>query len=148
VDLEQEVEITGRIERNLREALADFVAEGATPYGTVSETVDAALTRATFQGMPVVKLGRGNTEGFVGPERADLWIAGSNLTATKARLLLMACLLRFGSLPPAVDAQNPTKKVGTYSIRSYELPEASILGKSNHRTTAYVDQMFDKSAID
>jgi hypothetical protein len=29
-------------------------------------------------------------------------------TATKARLLLMACLLRFGSLPPAADPLNPT----------------------------------------
>jgi hypothetical protein len=37
-----------------------------------------------------------------------LAIAGSNLTATKARLLLMACLLRFGSLPPAMDPTCPT----------------------------------------
>jgi hypothetical protein len=35
-------------------------------------------------------------------------IAGGNLTATKARLLLMACLLRFGSLPAAADPANPT----------------------------------------
>jgi hypothetical protein len=37
-----------------------------------------------------------------------LAIAGNNLTATKARLLLMACLLRFGSLPPAADPAKPT----------------------------------------
>ncbi len=37
-----------------------------------------------------------------------LAIAGSNLTATKARFLLMACLLRFGSLPTAADPDNPT----------------------------------------
>jgi len=36
------------------------------------------------------------------------FIAGSNLTSTKARMLLMACLLRFGSLPPAKDPENPT----------------------------------------
>jgi hypothetical protein len=58
--------------------------------------------------MPVVKVGRGNAEGVVDPARATLAIAGSNLTATKARLLLMACLLRFGSLPPAVDPIHPT----------------------------------------
>jgi len=36
------------------------------------------------------------------------FIGGSNLTATKARLLLMACLMKFGSLPPAVDPDHPT----------------------------------------
>jgi hypothetical protein len=35
-------------------------------------------------------------------------IAGNNLTATKARLLLSGCLLKFGSLPPAKDPRNPT----------------------------------------
>ena len=44
--------------------------------------------------MPVVKVGRGNAEGIVDPARAPLAIAGSNLTATKARLLLMACLMK------------------------------------------------------
>jgi hypothetical protein len=32
------------------------------------------------------------------------------LTATKARLLLMACLMRFGSPPPAADPQHPTEE--------------------------------------
>jgi hypothetical protein len=36
------------------------------------------------------------------------FIGGSNLTATKARLLLMACLMKFGSLPPAADPDDPT----------------------------------------
>jgi hypothetical protein len=44
----------------------------------------------------------------VDPARAPLAIAGSNLTATKARLLLMACLLKFGSLPPAANPAHPT----------------------------------------
>jgi hypothetical protein len=35
-------------------------------------------------------------------------ISGSNLTATKARILLMACLMTLGALPPAVDPDNPT----------------------------------------
>jgi L-asparaginase len=31
-----------------------------------------------------------------------------NLTATKARLLLMACLMKFGALPPAANSDQPT----------------------------------------
>jgi L-asparaginase len=104
-----EVDVLARIEKNLREApLAGFVAEGSAPFGAMSNSVDAALKRATFSGMPVVKVGRGNAGGFVDPKRDPLAIAGSNLTATKARLLLMACLMRFGSLPPAAAPANPT----------------------------------------
>jgi len=53
-----------------------------------------------------VRVGRGNPEGFADPD--EYFIAGSNLTATKARMLLMACLLRFGSLPPARNPDEPT----------------------------------------
>ena len=74
----------------------------------MSNAVEAVLRRATLSGMPVVKVGRGNAEGVVDLARTTLAIAGSNLTATKARLLLMACLLRFGSLPPALDPTRPT----------------------------------------
>ena len=88
--------------------LAGFVAEGSAPFASMSNAVEAALKRATLSGMPVVKVGRGNTEGLVDPARVPLAIAGSNLTATKARLLLMACLLRFGSLPHAVAPTQPT----------------------------------------
>jgi len=106
---EEEVDILARIEKNLRDApLAGFVAEGSAPFGAMSNSVDAALKRATFSGMPVVKVGRGNAAGFVDPKRDPLAIAGSNLTATKARLLLMACLMKFGCLPPAVDPAKPT----------------------------------------
>jgi hypothetical protein len=59
--------------------------------------------------MAVVKVGRGNAGGFVDATRDPLAIAGSNLTATKARLLLMACLMKFGCLPPAADAAQPTE---------------------------------------
>ena len=105
-----EVDILARIENNLRMApLAGFVAEGSAPFGAMSNSVDAALKRATFSGMPVVKVGRGNAGGFVDATRDPLAIAGSNLTATKARLLLMACLLKFGCLPPAADASQPTQ---------------------------------------
>lgn len=109
-DASGEVDILARIEKNLREApLAGFVAEGSAPFGAMSNAVDSALKRATFSGMPVVKVGRGNAGGFVDPTRDPLAIAGSNLTATKARLLLMACLMKFGCLPPAADPARPTE---------------------------------------
>jgi L-asparaginase len=105
-----EVDILARIEKNLRDApLAGFVAEGSAPFGAMSNAVDAALKRATYSGMPVVKVGRGNAGGFVDPTRDPLAIAGSNLTATKARLLLMACLMKLGCLPPAADPAKPTE---------------------------------------
>jgi L-asparaginase len=106
---DQEVDILARIEKNLRDApLAGFIAEGSAPFGAMSNAVDAALKRAIFSGMPVVKVARGNASGFVDPKRDTLAIAGSNLTATKARLLLMACLMKFGCLPPASDPAKPT----------------------------------------
>ena len=106
---EQEADILARIDKNLREApLAGFVAEGSAPFGAMSNSVDAALKRATFSGMPVVKVGRGNAGGFVDPTRDALAIAGSNLTAIKARLLLMACLMKFGGLPPADKPETPS----------------------------------------
>jgi hypothetical protein len=108
-DAAAEVDLLARIDKNLREApLAGFVGEGTAPFGSLTNAIEAALRRATFSGMPVVKVGRGNAEGLVDPTRSPLAIAGSNLTATKARLLLMACLMKLGSLPPAADPANPT----------------------------------------
>jgi hypothetical protein len=108
-DASSEVDILARIDKNLRAApLAGFVAEGSAPFGAMSNAVDAALKRATFSGMPVVKVSRGNAGGYVDPTRDPLAIAGSNLTATKARLLLMACLMKFGCLPPASDPATPS----------------------------------------
>jgi hypothetical protein len=65
------------------------------------------MLRAVHSGLPVVRVGGGNTEGFVPVHDRD-FIGGSNLTATKARLLLMACLMKYGSLPPAADPDHPT----------------------------------------
>ena len=58
--------------------------------------------------MPVVLVGRGTPGGFVPLGRVDLTISGSNLSSPKARMLLMACLLRFGALPPVGDIDNPS----------------------------------------
>jgi hypothetical protein len=102
-----EVEILARIAHNLEYApLAGFVGEGWAPYGFLSEAADTALRQAVFSGMPVVKVGRGNNEGFA--SQNPPFLAGNNLTASKARLLLMACLMKFGSLPIARDAGQPT----------------------------------------
>jgi len=103
-----EVEILARIEANLSSyPLAGFVAEGASPYGLTNSTATAVLQRAAFSGMPVVRVGRGNTGGKA-YELDPFSIPGNNLTATKARILLMAALLKLGALPPAVDPSKPT----------------------------------------
>ena len=108
-DPDAEVEIIARIEKNLSDnPLAGFVGEGGSPYGQMSTSADRAFRRATFSGMPVVKVGRGNAGGILTHSNVDLEIAGGNLTATKARMLLMACLLRFGALPPTRGRDEPT----------------------------------------
>jgi hypothetical protein len=87
--------------------LAGFVVEGLVPYGqATSEVRTMMLRKASFCGLPVVRVGRGYPEGFADPQAFSL--AGMNLTSTKARLLLMACLMKFGSLPAASDPSNPT----------------------------------------
>jgi L-asparaginase len=102
-------EIDALVAANLRRGgLAGFVVEGAAPYGRATPAAERALRRAALQGMPVAMVGRGNAEGFVPPGVPNFAIAGSNLTATKARLLLMACLLRFGAPPPARDPDRPS----------------------------------------
>ncbi|HEY7163840.1 MAG TPA: asparaginase domain-containing protein [Candidatus Binatia bacterium] len=110
-DPSSEIEVLARMDKNFKDfPLAGFVAEGVSPYGNLMESLGAALKRAVLSGMPVVRVGRGNAEGFTKPPGpGELIISGSNLTATKARLLLMACLMKFGSLPPAADIENPTQ---------------------------------------
>jgi L-asparaginase len=122
IDLAREVDLVARIEHNLEHApLAGFVVEGLAPYGIMTSLPRHQLMlRAVHSGMPVARVGRGNNAGFTAPR--DRFIGGRNLTATKARLLLMACLMKFGSLPPAVDPDHPTEaelaairsKVATY----------------------------------
>lgn len=87
--------------------LGGFVIEGLVPYGAATSELRAGMLReASFCGLPVARVGRGYPEGFSDPEP---WtISGMNLTATKARLLLMACLMKFGSLPVAANPAKPT----------------------------------------
>ena len=122
-DPEAEIDLTAMIGRMLTSApLSGFVVEGFAPYGRpASNARHQVMLRAVHSGLPVVRVGRGNTEGFV-PSHDPSFIAGSNLTATKARVLLMACLMKFGSLPPAADPDRPTsaemtairEKIGAY----------------------------------
>lgn len=110
-DPAQEVEIAARVARNLeRFPLSGFVLEGNSPFGRGDESMTAALQAAVFSGMPVVRVGRGNAEGMAPTTPGSVLLAGSNLTATKARMLLMACLLRFGATPPAADPLGPTRQ--------------------------------------
>jgi L-asparaginase len=88
--------------------LTGFVIQGLVPYAMTPATArHKLLIKATLSGIPVAKVGRGAAMGFADPH--EFQIAATNLTATKARLLLMACLLKFGSLPAAKDADNPTR---------------------------------------
>lgn len=102
------VEVLARRAANLAGApLSGFVCEGMSPFGGTDPATQAALSIATYSGMPVVRVGRGNTGGIA--YRTDpTVIAGSNLTATKARMLLMAAMLKLGALPVAVDPEHPT----------------------------------------
>ena len=107
-DDEREVDILAQIDDNLGHApLAGFLVEGQSPYGSMTNSVrNRLMLRAVYTGMPVARVGRGNNEGFTA--RAGCFIGGGNLTATKARLLLIACLMKFGALPAAADPENPT----------------------------------------
>jgi hypothetical protein len=89
--------------------LTGFVVQGLVPYGrTPSHTRAKLVLKAVFSGIPVAVVGRGAPMGFADP--TDFHIAATNLTATKARFLLMACLLKFGSLPAAKNPENPSRE--------------------------------------
>ncbi|MGB0631671.1 MAG: asparaginase domain-containing protein [Alphaproteobacteria bacterium] len=106
---EREVDLVAQIDDNLANApLAGFVVEGQSPYGSMTNAQrNVLMMKAVYCGMPVVRVGRGNNEGF--SARAGVFLGGGNLTSTKARLVLMACLMKFGALPPAADPSAPTE---------------------------------------
>jgi hypothetical protein len=109
-DTAPEVDLIASIEHKLSLGLlTGFVVQGLVPYGrTPSHTRAQLLLKAAFSGIPVAATGRGAPMGFADP--TDFHIAATNLTANKARFLLMACLLKFGSLPAAKDPENPTRE--------------------------------------
>ena len=88
--------------------LHGLVLEGSSPYGHGARSQMAALELATFSGLPVVRVGRADTGGRVPSDDNDVFIEGSNLDTNKARLLLMAALMKLGRMPKARDPRNPT----------------------------------------
>ena len=115
---DNEVDIMARIDKGLKDQasgdpqsprLHGFVLEGSSPYGLASMSQHKALEVAAFSGMPTVRVGRADPGGRVPSGWDDLTIAGSNLDTNKARLLLMAAMLKLGRLPKARDPRNPTK---------------------------------------
>jgi L-asparaginase len=116
-DPDDEVDIMARIAKGLDEErrpgdgappFHGFVLEGLSPYGIGSSSQQAALAIAAFSGMPVVRVGRADPGGMVPPGRWPYGISGSNLDTNKARLLLMASMLKLGRLPKAEDPRRPT----------------------------------------
>ncbi len=116
-DPDNEVDIMARINRAIdQQASVDprsprlhgLVLEGSSPYGLGGMAQHRALEVATFSGMPVARVGRADPGGRVPSGWDDLTIAGSNLDCNKARLLLMATLLKLGRLPKARDPRDPT----------------------------------------
>lgn len=107
-DPAQEPDLLMQIDLKLKSGrLGGFVVEGLVPYGMgTSELRMRMLRRASYMGLPMVRVGRGAQEGFADPDPYS--IAGLNLTSTKARLLLMAALMKLGHLPAARDPDHPT----------------------------------------
>lgn len=106
-----EVEIAARIAKNLQDfPLAGIVLPGWVPYASANEQQMAALRKAALRGIPVARVGRGNHEGITRVNPTDLFIEGNNLTASKARLLLMASLMKLGSLPVPANPDRPTPR--------------------------------------
>ncbi|HLA92414.1 MAG TPA: asparaginase domain-containing protein [Actinomycetota bacterium] len=116
-DPDGEVDIMARIARGLEQQsraiegappFHGFVFEGLSPYAYGSGSQREALKIAAFSGMPVVRVGRADPGGMV-PKRG--WphaVTGSNLDANKARMLLMASMLKLGRWPKAKDPRHPT----------------------------------------
>jgi hypothetical protein len=109
VDPNAEADLIALINHKLiMQKLSGIVVEGTTPSGNMTSPARMKLIqRAIFSGIPVVRVARGSHEGFSDPHPTI--IGGSNLTSTKARLVLMACLMKFGGLPIAANPDLPTK---------------------------------------
>jgi L-asparaginase/Glu-tRNA(Gln) amidotransferase subunit D len=116
-DPDQEVDIMARIARGLEQQsralegappFHGFVFEGLSPYAYGSGSQREALKVAAFSGMPVVRVGRADPGGMVPKRGWPSAVTGSNLDANKARMLLMASMLKLGRWPKARDPRHPT----------------------------------------
>jgi L-asparaginase len=118
-DPDDEVDIMSRIDKALKEEKSEdpalpklhgFVFEGTSPYADGTRAQRKALEIAALSGLPVVRVGRADPGGMVIVNETDLTIEGNNLDANKARILLMASMLKFGRLPKAAEPRRPTSK--------------------------------------
>jgi L-asparaginase len=91
-------------------SLHGIVFEGTSSYGQGNRTELAAMSVAAHSGIPVVRVGRSDPGGFIVPDHGGNYptVEGGNLDANKARLLLMASLLKLGRLPRAADPRDPS----------------------------------------
>lgn len=91
-------------------SLHGIVFEGTSSYGQGNRSELAAISVAAHSGIPVVRVGRSDPGGFIVPDHARNYptIEGGNLDANKARLLLVASLLKLGRLPMAADPRDPS----------------------------------------
>ena len=93
-----------------RPKLHGLVLEGSGGLAKGTRAQMKALSRAAMSGIPVVRTMRSDPEGEVPTNPRDLTIEGSNLDSNKARLLLIATMLKLGRLPRARDPANPSAK--------------------------------------
>jgi L-asparaginase len=116
-DPSQESDIMGWIDKSLGDQASELdkvpklhglVFEGLSPYAVGGQSHYKALSFAAASGIPVVRVGRSDPGGRVITEPNDLTIEGSNLDSTKARLLLIASMLKLGQFPRAKDPLNPS----------------------------------------
>jgi L-asparaginase len=109
-DATSEVAILAQLNAFLQSpGLAGIVNEGLAPYGSAVAPIEAALDVVALSGFPVAQAARGDAHGYMQANTRNLRIEANNMTSTKARILLMACLLKFGALPPAQDPLNPSE---------------------------------------
>ena len=117
-DPENEVDILARVELGLAQERRSgeggppfhgFVLEGVSPYAFGSGSQREALKIAAMSGMPVVRVGRADPGGPVPGGTWPYGIAGSNLDTNKARMLLIAAMLKLGRLPKAENPRSPTR---------------------------------------
>ncbi|HZW56714.1 MAG TPA: asparaginase domain-containing protein [Nitrososphaerales archaeon] len=93
-----------------RPKLHGVVLEGSGGLAKGTRSQMKALALASMCGMPVVRVMRSDPEGKISANPTDLTIEGSNLDSNKARLLLIASMLKLGRLPRAKDPARPTTK--------------------------------------
>lgn len=75
--------------------------------GSFPPSAEIALERVAHMGIPVVRLAQSSP---LPTHHGDAFIEAGSLSPADAKRLLAECLVRYGSLPVAVDPAKPTKK--------------------------------------